>query len=83
MIDIAKDAGADFVKFQSYVTENLLNQYEPLMRYQKFNIKRKINQFEMLKNFELNFLIKIKLKNIVKKKIVFCLLHMTWIVLKI
>ncbi len=68
LIDIAKDAGADFVKFQSYVTENLLNQYEPLMRYQKFNIKRKINQFEMLKNFELNFFNQNQIKKYCKEK---------------
>ena len=68
LIDIAKEAGADYVKFQSYITENLLNQYEPLMKYQRFNIKRKINQFEMLKKFELSFLDQIQIKKYCKKK---------------
>jgi len=84
LIDIAKEAGADYVKFQSYITENLLNQYEPLMKYQRFNIKRKINQFEMLKKFELSFLDQIQIKKYCKKKrLIFYLLHMIWIVLKI
>ena len=68
LIDIAKETGADYVKFQSYITENLLNQYEPLMKYQKLNINKKINQFEMLKKFELNLFDQIKIKKYCKKK---------------
>lgn len=53
LILIAKNSGADAVKFQSYKTENLVTQKEGLMIYQKKNIKKKISQFEMLKKCEL------------------------------
>tara|TARA_B100000401_G_C52813168_1_gene725064 strand:+ start:1367 stop:2380 length:1014 start_codon:yes stop_codon:yes gene_type:complete len=53
LIDIAKKSGADSVKFQTYITDKLINNDEELMPYQKINIKKKINQFQMLKQNEL------------------------------
>jgi len=54
LIDIAKKSGADAVKFQSYKTDKLISKNEELMPYQKKNIKKKINQYQMLKQNELS-----------------------------
>ena len=54
LIDHAVKSGADAVKFQTYITEKLIKKNEPLMTYQKKNIKKKINQYQMLKRCELS-----------------------------
>lgn len=54
MIDLAKDAGADYVKFQSFVTDELVIEGASLAKYQKNNLKKKISQYQMLKKLELN-----------------------------
>jgi len=53
LVDEAKKAGADAVKFQTFKTENLISEKTRLADYQKENLKEKINQFEMLKKYEL------------------------------
>ena len=68
LIDIAKIAGADAVKFQTYITEKLISKNEELMPYQKKNIKKKINQYQMLKKNELNISDHKKLIKYCKKK---------------
>ncbi len=68
LIDIAKKSGANAVKFQTYITEKLINNDEELMPYQKINMKKKINQFQMLKKNELSKEDHIKLINYCKKK---------------
>ena len=50
----AKIAGADYVKFQTFVAENIVRKNQKLLSYQKKNIKKKITQYEMLKKLELN-----------------------------
>ena len=55
LISVAKKAGADAVKFQTFKTEKLIRDNEPLMSYQSNNMKKiKTNQFQMLKKCELN-----------------------------
>ena len=68
LIDVAKKSGADSVKFQTYITDKLVNNDEELMPYQKINIKKKINQFQMLKQNELTREDHIKLIKYCKKK---------------
>lgn len=68
LIDIAKKSGADSVKFQTYITDKLINNDEELMPYQKINIKKRINQFQMLKQNELTREDHIKLIKYSKKK---------------
>ena len=51
----AKKSGADAIKFQTFITENLITDKNKLARYQKENIKKKITPFKMLKNCELDF----------------------------
>ena len=54
LIDIAKRAGCDFVKFQSYRSDYLVRKNENIIGYQKKNIKKKISQYKLLKKFELS-----------------------------
>lgn len=53
MIDMAKWAGADAVKFQTFKTENLVTKDAPRADYQKKAVPGKI-QFKMLKELELS-----------------------------
>jgi N,N'-diacetyllegionaminate synthase len=56
LIDVAKSAGANAIKFQTYITENLVRKKEALLPYQKKNFlnKKKINQYTMLKKLQLS-----------------------------
>lgn len=66
LIDGAAAAGADFVKFQSYITEEIVDFQSPLANYQK---KQKVkNQFELLKKYELSYNDHIELIKYSKKK---------------
>lgn len=54
LIDAAANAGADYVKFQSFKAESLVSPKADLAEYQKNNIKDKeTSQFDMLKKLEL------------------------------
>tara|TARA_X000000950_G_C13860676_1_gene638598 strand:+ start:586 stop:1587 length:1002 start_codon:yes stop_codon:yes gene_type:complete len=54
LIDCAAKARADYVKFQTYSTENLVQKKLKLAKYQKKNIKKFNSQFQMLKKYELS-----------------------------
>ena len=54
LIDLAKEAGADAVKFQTWITEELMAKESPMAEYAKKNTKE-ISQFEMIKKLELSF----------------------------
>jgi N,N'-diacetyllegionaminate synthase len=70
LIDCAKESGADYVKFQSFITDELVLPNTKLAKYQKKNLGKKISQYEMLKKLEISkeFTIELikycKLKNI-------------------
>jgi N,N'-diacetyllegionaminate synthase len=53
LIDLAKRAGADYVKFQSYKSNNLVCEDLNISNYQLRNIKKRITQFDLLKKYEL------------------------------
>lgn len=54
LVDAAAEAGADYVKFQTFRTENLVSKNTALAEYQKKNIgKDNGDQFDMLKTLEL------------------------------
>ena len=56
LCDAAKKAGVDAVKFQTWITDNLVAKNAPLALYQEQNITNKQDsQFEMLKKLELQF----------------------------
>ena len=59
LIYSAKKIGADYIKFQSYITENLVLKKTKKTNYQKKNTISKSDQFEMLKKYELSFNISI------------------------
>ena len=55
MIKVAKDCGADFVKFQSFKAQNIVTKNSEMAEYQKTNLNdKKLTQFEMLKKLEIN-----------------------------
>jgi N-acetylneuraminate synthase len=54
LIDIAAEAGADAVKFQSFRAEYLLTRYAPKAAYQKKTTADKESQREMIQKLELN-----------------------------
>ena len=67
LIDIAKDCGANFVKFQIYKTEELVTLNAKKSAYQRKNDRSK-NQYSMLKKFEFSYTVFKKLIKYSKKK---------------
>ena len=55
LIDAAKSAGADAIKFQTFRTENIVTRRAAMAGYQRENLGEDGSQFEMLKNLELAF----------------------------
>ena len=53
LVDVAKRAGADCVKFQTFVTEEIISKYAEMAEYQKKNTGKEESQFEMLSRLEL------------------------------
>ena len=54
LIDVASDAGADAVKFQTFKAENLATKKAKKANYQMATTNLKESQFDMLKKFELD-----------------------------
>lgn len=55
LVDVAADAGADFVKFQTFKAEKLVSRDASMADYQIKNLRDENNsQFNMLKKFELD-----------------------------
>jgi N,N'-diacetyllegionaminate synthase len=61
LVDCAAEAGADFVKFQTFKTEKLVTRTTPKAKYQEESNKSN-TQFEMLQKLELNDAAFIELK---------------------
>lgn len=55
MVLAAKRAGADAIKFQTFVTENLVTRNAQTAEYQKQNTGKQETQYEMLKKLELSY----------------------------
>ncbi|WP_313892589.1 N-acetylneuraminate synthase [Psychrobacillus sp.] len=55
LIDVAKEAGADAVKFQTFRAENLVTKEAQQANYQVENLGEATSQYEMLKKLELSF----------------------------
>ncbi|MCT4665380.1 MAG: N-acetylneuraminate synthase [Flavobacteriales bacterium] len=53
LIEVAANAGADYVKFQTFKTENLVTEKAEKASYQKENTGNNQSQFQMLKKLEL------------------------------
>ena len=54
LIKKAAEAGADYIKFQSYKTENIVTTFAKKANYQIQNSIKKENQYDMLKKYELS-----------------------------
>jgi len=54
MVEVAADAGADAVKFQTFKAETLVTAAAPKARYQNAVTSEKESQFDMLKRLELD-----------------------------
>lgn len=68
LVDAAKAADADCIKFQTYVTENLVSKNIGKAEYQKKWTKANESQFDMLKKLELTFNEFTELNNYCKKQ---------------
>lgn len=53
LIDIAANSGADFVKFQTYVSKNLVTEQAKKADYQIDNLSKDDSQYKMLKKLEI------------------------------
>jgi len=53
LIDVAKEAGADAVKFQTFKAENIVSKEAPKAEYQIKNIGNDKSQYDMIKELEL------------------------------
>lgn len=55
LVKVAKNAGADAVKFQTFKAENLVTKQAKQADYQVENLGKSTSQFEMLKKLELSY----------------------------
>ncbi len=55
LVDVAKESGADAVKFQAFRAEELVTDKAPKAEYQLKTTSQKESQYEMLKKLELSF----------------------------
>lgn len=55
LVDKAVEAGADCVKFQTFITENVISKFAEKADYQKENTGTQESQYEMVKKLELSF----------------------------
>lgn len=69
LIDVAKKAGANCVKFQSFNPNNMVTKKLNLANYQKKNLSNKNNKmYQMLNKYKLSFKSQIILSNYCKRK---------------
>lgn len=54
LIIAAAQSGADYIKFQTFVTDNLVSKKAKQADYQIINLKKETNQYRMLKKLELS-----------------------------
>ena len=67
LIDIASKAKVDYIKFQTYVTDELVTKFAKTAKYQFKNSKH-TSQYKMLKKYELSYENHYKIINYCKKK---------------
>ncbi len=68
MVDKAKEAGADCIKFQTFVSENIVSKSASKAEYQKQQTDANESQLDMLKKLELSFDEFIELNKYCKEK---------------
>ena len=55
LVEKAKEAEADAIKFQTFLTEKIISKKVDMASYQKKNIKSQETQFDMIKKLELSY----------------------------
>ena len=55
LIDVAKEAGADAVKFQTFKAENLVTKNTEMAKYQEENTGKKETMHDMIKKLEISY----------------------------
>ena len=55
MVDLAKDAGADAIKFQTFFSEKVITKYAPKAEYQLVTTDENESQLDMARKLELSF----------------------------
>ncbi|HRD21045.1 MAG TPA: N-acetylneuraminate synthase, partial [Fervidobacterium sp.] len=55
LIDAAKDAGANAVKFQTFKAEKIISRHTNMATYQRENVGREESQLSMVKSLELSY----------------------------
>lgn len=68
LVDVAVEAGADAVKFQTFKADNLVTKYAKKAAYQVKLTSKKETQYEMLKRLELQYDIHIELSQYCSQK---------------
>jgi len=68
LVDAAKEAGADAVKFQTFKAENVVSKIAEKAEYQKETTNSKESQYEMIKKLEFSFEDFVKIKDYCDKK---------------
>lgn len=68
LVDKAKEAGADCIKFQTFIPERLVTRIAPKAQYQSRNLNNDSSQLEMLKKLSLPFEAFERLKDYCTKK---------------
>ena len=56
LVDVAKNSGADYIKFQAFFARELVTLKSKLSKYQAKNVRKEIRQFDLLKKLEWNLL---------------------------
>lgn len=54
MIEVAKECGVDYIKFQTFTAAKIANKFAIQANYQKKNLREESSQVEMLKRLELS-----------------------------
>ena len=70
LVDVAKNCGADVVKFQTFKSKNLVTPYTKKALYQNSNIKDDESQLDMLSKLELTFDQQIDLMNYLLQQVI-------------
>lgn len=73
LVDVAKNSGADYIKFQAFFAKELVTLKSKLAKYQQNNLREKLRQFDLLKKLELKKNDYVNIINYCKKKEIKCL----------
>jgi N,N'-diacetyllegionaminate synthase len=68
MIEVAKDAGADAIKFQTFKAKNVVSKFAKKAKYQQQTTDKKESHYDMLKKLELDYAVHQELLKYCRRK---------------